>query len=105
VLALKRVWLRLEPRGVAFSHRSWIEAWGLWESRGVEKVRSRAPETSPSKEAVVLVLDNCYVSCPAGPRRGLPAAERAERKDFSENLLLLSGMDVGDTRNRLNGAA
>jgi hypothetical protein len=71
----------------------------------VEKVRSRAPETSPSKEAVVLVLDNCYVSCPAGPRRGLPAAERAKRKDFSENLLLLSGMDVGETRNRLNGAA
>jgi hypothetical protein len=78
---------------------------GLRESRGVEKVRSRAPETSPSQEAVVLVLDNCYVSCPAGPRRGLPAAERAERKDFSENLYLLSGMDVGETRNRLNGAA
>ena len=97
--------MRLEPRGVAFSHRSWIEAWGLRESRGVEKVRSRAPETSPSQEAVVLVLDNCYVSCPAGPRRGLPAAERAERKDFSENLYLLSGMDVGETRNRLNGAA
>ena len=92
--------MRLEPRGVAFSHRFWIEAWGLRESRGVEKVRSRAPETSPSKETVVLILDDCYVSCPAGPRRGLPAAERAERKDSSENLFLLSGMDVGETRNR-----
>ena len=80
MLALKRVWLRLEPRGVAFSHRSWIEAWGLWECRGVEKVRSRTPETSPSKDAVVLALDNSYVSCPQDLVEGYPQlSERSAR--------------------------
>ena len=68
-------------------------------------MRSRAPGTCPCKEAAALVLDNCYVFCPAGPRRGPPGAERAEGKVIGENLFRLSGMDVGETRNRLNGAA
>jgi metal-sulfur cluster biosynthetic enzyme len=38
-----------------------MEAWGLRERRSVEKVVGRA--ASPSREAVIQALDNCYDPC------------------------------------------
>ncbi len=40
---------------------SFVEAWGLWERRNVEKVAGRA--VPPSREAVIGALDNCYDPC------------------------------------------
>ena len=40
-----------------------MEAWGLLERRSVEKVVGHATGASPSREAVIRALDNCYDPC------------------------------------------
>src|SRR5918998_3722455 len=40
-----------------------MEAWGLRERRSVEKVVGHATGASPSREAVIRALDNCYDPC------------------------------------------
>jgi metal-sulfur cluster biosynthetic enzyme len=68
--------------GVACNYRSWMEAWGLRERRSVEKVVGRA--ASPSREAVIQALDNCYDPC------------CRDRKISVVDMGLIESIDVGD---------
>jgi metal-sulfur cluster biosynthetic enzyme len=59
-----------------------MEAWGLRERRSVEKVVGRA--ASPSREAVIQALDNCYDPC------------CRERRISVVDMGLIESIDIGD---------
>jgi metal-sulfur cluster biosynthetic enzyme len=59
-----------------------MEAWGLRERRSVEKVVGRA--ASPSREAVIQALDNCYDPC------------CRDRKISVVDMGLIESIDIGD---------
>jgi len=61
-----------------------VEARGLRERRNVEKVVGRAVEASPSREAVIGALDNCYDPC------------CSDRKISVVDMGLIESIDVGD---------
>jgi metal-sulfur cluster biosynthetic enzyme len=61
--ALKRLWLTLDAAGSSLQLSFLKEAWGLRERRSVEKVVGHATGASPSREAVIQALDNCYDPC------------------------------------------
>jgi metal-sulfur cluster biosynthetic enzyme len=61
-----------------------MEAWGLRERRSVEKVVGRAAGASPSREAVIGALDNCYDPC------------CRDRKISVVDMGLIESIDVGN---------
>jgi metal-sulfur cluster biosynthetic enzyme len=55
--------LTLDPPGSSLQLSFFKEAWGLRERRSVEKFVGHAVGASPSREAVIRALDNCYDPC------------------------------------------
>jgi hypothetical protein len=75
----------------------------------VERVVGPVEEAAAGREAVIRALDalwNLEIPQDLVEGYGYPQlTEQAKRKILGENLLKLSGMDVQETRRRLNGAA
>jgi metal-sulfur cluster biosynthetic enzyme len=55
--------LTLDPPESSLQLSFFKGAWGLQEGRSVEKVVGSAAGASPSREAVIWALDNCYDPC------------------------------------------
>ena len=64
-------------------------AWGLRETRNVEKVVGRAVGASPSREAVIGALDRCYDPC------------CRDRKLSVVDMGLIESIDVGNREVRI----
>ena len=81
--------MTLDPPGRNLQLSFLKEAWGLRERRSVEKVVGHATGASPSREAVIRALDNCYDPC------------CQERKISVVDMGLIESIDIDARRVRI----
>ncbi len=81
--------MTLDTPGVDCYYCSYMEAWGLLERRSVEKAVGHATGASPSREAVIRALDNCYDPC------------CQERKISVVDMGLIESIDIDARRVRI----